>query len=200
MSAPAAAWTSACSARIVAVVVVEHIAGRVDDPVMAVRGIGIERDVGQHADVRRGVLGRPDRAADQIVRVERLARIVGAQRRRRVREQGDAGNAEVARLPRPLADPVDRPARHAGQGRDRLLDPLPFGRRTAARSGPPGVSTVSATSARLQAVARVRRRRRAGKDGGGHRAGLSAPHPACKAANGAAPAIRYCAATIASVP
>ena len=60
-------------------VVVEHIARVVDDPVMAVRGIGIERDVGEHADLRRRVLDRLDRPADQIVAVERLARILGAQ-------------------------------------------------------------------------------------------------------------------------
>ena len=45
---------------------------------MAVRGIGIERDVGEHADLRRRILDRLDRAADQIVRIERLARILGA--------------------------------------------------------------------------------------------------------------------------
>jgi 3-oxoacyl-[acyl-carrier-protein] synthase III len=45
-----------------------------------VAGIGIERHVGQHADaVAAGVLDRPDRAAHQVVGVERLATIRGAQ-------------------------------------------------------------------------------------------------------------------------
>ena len=131
MSAPASAWTSACSTRIALVVVVEHIARRVDEPVMAVRGIGIERDVGEHADLGRRILRRLDRAADQIVRVERLARIVGAQAGRRVGEQGDAGNAEVARLARPRADPVDRPARHAGQASRSAPPPPALRRRTS---------------------------------------------------------------------
>ena len=40
--------------------------------VMAVAGIGIERDVAQHADVRDRLLDRADRAADEVVGVERL--------------------------------------------------------------------------------------------------------------------------------
>ena len=39
-------------------VVVDDIALDVDQPVMAVRGVGIERDVGQHADFRHRVLDR----------------------------------------------------------------------------------------------------------------------------------------------
>ena len=165
--------------------VVEDIARLVDDPVMAVRRIGIERDVGEHADFGRRVLRRLDRAADQIVGIERLARIVGAQAGRRVGEQGDAGNAEVARLPRLRADPVDRPARHAGQGRDRLLDPLPLGDeqrpdqvgRASARLGDqrpaPGGGAGAAQA-------------KGGKGSGGHVAqGLARPS-ACKAAKAAA--------------
>ena len=52
MSAPASAWTSAWSTRICDGVVVDDVAGLVDQPVMAVRGVGIERDVGEHADLR----------------------------------------------------------------------------------------------------------------------------------------------------
>ncbi len=107
--------------------IVEHIARCIDEAIMAVRRIGIERDVGEDADFRRGFLHRPNRPADQIVGIERLARVLGAKLARRVGEQGDAGDAEVARLARPVAEPVDRPARDPGQAGDRLLQPLPFG-------------------------------------------------------------------------
>ena len=48
-------------------VVVDDVASLVDQPVVAVRGVGIERDVGEHADLRHRILDRLDRAADQIV-------------------------------------------------------------------------------------------------------------------------------------
>ncbi len=166
-------------------------------PVMAVRGIGIERDVGQHADLRRGVLGRPDRAADQIVGVERLARVVAAQLGRRVGEQGDAGNAEVARFPRPLADPVDRPARDAGQGRDRLLDPLPFGdeqRPDQVRRGQHRLGDQRAAPGGGAGAAQAK----GGKGGGGHlEPGLARPIPPAKRRTAGRDRIRYCAARIA---
>ena len=73
--------------------VVEDIAIVVGQAVMAVAGVGIERDVGQHADLGHRILDRLDRAADEVVGVERLAGIVAAQVRRRVGEQGDAGDA-----------------------------------------------------------------------------------------------------------
>ncbi len=165
-------------------VVVDDIAGLVGEAVMAVGGIGIERDVGQHADLRRGLLGGLDRAADEIVRVERLARLAAAQGGRRVREKGDARNAELPRLPRPRGDPVDRPARHAGQGRDRFLDPLPLDTGTAARSGRRG----SAPSPRTRRGSRRARGCGAGARRGRRRRSWlkasNAPHPACKAAIG----------------
>ena len=98
--------------------VVEHIARRVDQPVMAVRRIGIERDVGEHADLGRRLLHRPDRAADEIVGVERLARhrrcaaraaCWGTGRRRECR--GRAPRAPCRRAGRPTS--ATRPARLA---------------------------------------------------------------------------------------
>jgi porphobilinogen synthase len=50
-----------------------------------------------------------------------------AQRGRRIRKQGDAGDAERARLAGFLAQPVDRPARNAGQACDRFFPALPVG-------------------------------------------------------------------------
>ena len=150
---------------------------------MAVRRIGIERDVGQHADLRRRVLGRLDRAADEIVGVERLARVVAAQSRRACWERGRCTGMPRSRAsPRLRADPVDRPARHAGQGRDRLLGPLPFGDE----QGPDQVGRASAWSRRPAPGSR----RRSGCGAGegrerrrtASRQGLARPIRACKAA------------------
>ena len=107
--------------------VVEHVTALVDDSVMTMGRIGIERDVGEHADLGRRVLQRLDRPADQVAWIERLARILRAKRRRRVRKQRDAGNAELPRLFGPLPDPVHAPARDARQRGDRLLDAGAFG-------------------------------------------------------------------------
>ena len=150
---------------------------------MAVRGIGIERDVGQHADLRRRVLDRLDRAADQIVGIERLARIVGAQARaacwgtRRCR--GCRGRA-----PRAPAAPIRSTDQRETPGRVAIGSSTPS--PSVMNSGQirsAGVSTVSATSARLQAAARVRRRRRAGKAAWLIGRGCNAPSRPCKAAN-----------------
>ena len=51
MSAPAAAWLSAWPTSTSTVSSLSDIAGLVEQPVLPVAGIGIERDVGQHADV-----------------------------------------------------------------------------------------------------------------------------------------------------
>jgi hypothetical protein len=39
-------WPTSIDRRIV-----EHIAGRIDQAVLPVAGIGIERDIGEHADI-----------------------------------------------------------------------------------------------------------------------------------------------------
>ena len=67
-------------------VVIDDVALGVDEAVVAVGGIGIERDVGQHPDLRDRVLDRLDRAADQVVGVERFLGALGAQVLGRVRE------------------------------------------------------------------------------------------------------------------
>jgi hypothetical protein len=91
---------------------------------VAVAGVGIERDVGQHADLRHRILDRLDRAADEVVAVERLARVVAAQRLRGVGKQSDAGNAGVGGEPRTASELVDAPPADPGQQRDRLLATL----------------------------------------------------------------------------
>ena len=108
--------------------VVRHISALVEQAVLPVAGVGIERNVGEHANaIAAGVAHRLDRAAHKIVRGERLAPVVAALFGRRVGEQREARDAQRHRLFRARGDPVDRPARHAGQRADRLLDPVPVG-------------------------------------------------------------------------
>ncbi len=102
-------------------VVVDHLARRIGEAVVPVAGVRVERDVGQHSDLRHRVLDRLDRAADEVVGVERLARVVRAQLAGRVGEQGDAGNSEVGGEADAAGQLVDAPARHAGKRADRLL-------------------------------------------------------------------------------
>ena len=66
--------------------VVEDPAFVVNHTVMAVSSVWIERDIGQHADLRHRILDCLDRPANEIVGVERLPRIVGPQGGRRVGE------------------------------------------------------------------------------------------------------------------
>ncbi len=61
--------------------------------VVAVAGVGIERHVAQHADLRHRFLDGADRLADQIVGIERLAAVLVAQVRVGVGKQRDAGDA-----------------------------------------------------------------------------------------------------------
>jgi len=67
-------------------VVVDDVARFIDEAVMAMRGVGIERDVGQHADLRHRVLDRLDRAADEVVAVKRFLGTLGAQALGRIGE------------------------------------------------------------------------------------------------------------------
>src|SRR3546814_2316673 len=67
-----------------------------------------------------------DGSAHEIVRIERLAPSLVAQLERRVGEEGDARDAEIPGFARAFNQPVDRPARDTGQGRDGLLHPPSF--------------------------------------------------------------------------
>ena len=105
-------------------IVIDDIARFINQPVLPVRGIGVERDVGQHADaVAAGGFDRADRLAHQVVGIMRLAPIIAAQFARGVGEQRDHRDAERDRFLRARHDPVDRPARYAGQTGDRFLHP-----------------------------------------------------------------------------
>ncbi len=107
--------------------IVDDIAVGIEQPVLSMRRIGVERDVGQQADVHPGIADRADRAAHQIVGIERLRPVVAAQRRRGVREEREAGNASGRRFPRALDDPVDRPARYAGKRGDGFCNAVALG-------------------------------------------------------------------------
>src|SRR3546814_9270973 len=59
--------------------VVDDIAAGIEQSVLPVAGIGVERDVGQDADIIAArILDRRHRAAHQIVGVERLRAVVAA--------------------------------------------------------------------------------------------------------------------------
>ena len=108
--------------------VIFDIAVLVDQPVLAMAGIGIERDVGQNADIiAQRVLHRLCGATHQVVGVQRFPAIIAALAGRGIGKQGNAGNAEIKSLAGALDDAVDRPARDARKRRDRFLDALPFG-------------------------------------------------------------------------
>ena len=75
--------------------VVQHVAGVVDDPVLAVRRVRIERDVGDDAELGHGLLERAHGALREALRVPGFAAVIGLCRRRRDRKQRDRRNAEL---------------------------------------------------------------------------------------------------------
>ena len=127
--------------------------------VMAVAGVGIERDVAEDADLRHLLLDGADGAADQIVRIERLAAVLVAQRSGRYRETARCRGWRAWRLVRRRARPDRRkaarrrawrrPARASSAvdqeqrpdqvvGGEHMLAhqaPRPFGLAVAARAG-----------------------------------------------------------------
>ena len=95
-------------------------------PVMAVAGVGIERDVAQDADVRHFLLDRADGAADEIVGIERLAAVLVAQARIGIGKERDAGDRELRRalgLAHGLIDRKPLHARHRGDRHARAFCP-----------------------------------------------------------------------------
>jgi len=91
MSAPASASTSAW--RVSTATVRREDDAVAQQPVMAMAGVGIERDVAEDADLRHGLLDGADGAADEIVGLRASVR----PRRRKIRigvgKQREAGNA-----------------------------------------------------------------------------------------------------------
>ena len=133
MSQPASACTSAWRTRACERLVVEDLAAA-HQPVVAVAGVGVERHVEQHADVEPGLADGAGRAAHEVVGIEGLAAVVGAQLRVRVGEEGDDGNAERHRLARSFDREVDAEPVDARHRLHRLLHVLGLRRRKSARS------------------------------------------------------------------
>ena len=81
MSAPAAAWVCACLRQHRDGFVVEDIAAVVDQAVLPVAGVGVERDVGHHAEFGKILFQRGNHARHQAIRIVGFARIQTLQRR-----------------------------------------------------------------------------------------------------------------------
>ena len=127
-------------------------------PVMAVAGVGIERNIAKNANLRYLLLDGADRATDQIVRVERLAPVLVAPFWVGIWKQRQAGDRElrgalgfahrlIDRKPFDARHGVDRHARTRPidqeqrpdqvVGGERVLadqPPRPFGLAVAARA------------------------------------------------------------------
>ena len=74
-----------------------------EEAVMAVAGVGVERDVEDDTEVELGGLDGACCAADEVVGVEGLASVLAAFLRIGERKECDGGNAEPCRRPsRPL--------------------------------------------------------------------------------------------------
>ena len=95
-------------------------------PVVAVAGVGVERHVADHADLRHRRLDRAHRLADQVVRVERLVAVGRLGRRRRLREDRERRDTEVAGRARLLGEQVGAEPLDAGHGAHRLAPPFAF--------------------------------------------------------------------------
>ena len=91
----------------------------VQQAIMAVTRIGIEGDVEHNADVDAGILDRARRAADEVIGIERLARVRCAQLGLGVGKERDRRNAEARSLLGRGDDVVDRKAVDARHRRDR---------------------------------------------------------------------------------
>ena len=126
--------------------------------VMAVAGIGIERDVAEHADLRNFLLDGADGAADQIVGIERFGAVVIAPVRLGIGKQREAGDRQLRRAFRRAHRFIDRQALDVGHRVDRRATLVPSTRNSGQiRSSV--VSTFSRTMRRVQSARRLRRGR-----------------------------------------
>ena len=158
MSAPASAWSTAWRDQQRDRLVVEDPLA-VHQAVMAVAGVGVERHVGDDADLRHGRLDRAHGAADEVAAVQRLGAASGRAATDRCRGRARWPGCRARRPARPRA----RPRRWSGARR-------PASRRPASRPLAPSirkigqirsstVSTFSRTSRRDQSALRLRRGR-----------------------------------------
>ena len=156
MSQPASACTSACLHQHGDGLVVEDGAVA-HQAVVAVAGVGIERHVAQHADLRHRLLDGADRLADQIVGVERLAAVA--------RRAGSGRCRETARCRGWSAAAARSASRTTSSTVSRStpgIEATGARRPSATNSGQIRslvVSTFSRTMRRAHSVRRLRRRR-----------------------------------------
>ena len=100
--------------------VVQHITRRVDEAVLPMAGVGVERDVGDDAHLRKAGLHFANASGHQAFRIECFLgteRLAGSLDDR---EKRDRGNPEGECLLYDREERVDRPAAHAGHGGHRL--------------------------------------------------------------------------------
>ena len=121
MSAPASAWTRACRTRISTVSSLMTLPCPSTRPSWPWAVYRIQSDIGEDADLRHRILDGTDRAANEVVAIERFLGALGAELLRGVREERNAGNAEICRLSHPCGDPIDAPSANARKRSDRLL-------------------------------------------------------------------------------
>jgi len=100
-----------------------HVTGVVDQAILAVRGVRIERHVTDHAKLRQGRLERLHRPRDQAVRVPGLGGVGGLADRVDDRKQRQRRNPQIGRRARVLDQQVDAAPLDARHGRDRLAPP-----------------------------------------------------------------------------
>ena len=94
-SAPASACDRPCLHERRDRHVVHHVTGLVDDAVLAVGGERIERDVGDHAEFRHGLLDRTHGTLGQAIGVPGFAAVEALGLGRRDREEGERRDAEA---------------------------------------------------------------------------------------------------------
>ncbi|KAG0922891.1 hypothetical protein G6F31_019730 [Rhizopus arrhizus] len=99
--------------------VVQHIALVIDDAVLAMRGVRVQRHVGHHPQFRETRLQRADRPLRQAVLGPRRRRVQRLQRRVDHREQVDHRNAQFQRFLGHLQQFFDRQPLHARHRRHR---------------------------------------------------------------------------------
>ena len=78
--------------------VVEYIARVIDQAILSVAGIGVERDVGNHAKFGKALLQRRNHARHQTIRVVRLRCIETLQRGIDYREQSQCRHPQLQAL------------------------------------------------------------------------------------------------------
>ena len=94
------------------------------EPVVAVAGVGVERDVGDEAEFGEFLLDRPAGAADEVALVVGLGPVLVLEMRLGVGEEGDRGDVELHRalgLAHRLVDAEPLDARHCRNGHAGLL-------------------------------------------------------------------------------